>query len=699
MLTWNRAIFSSLLIIHSALLAYGAWVHSPTYNEPAHLAAGVSYWQYNRFDIYNVNPPLVKLVAAIPVLIVGCETNWDHFSDAPGRRVEMTIGRDFSKANGVRFLWLITIARWSCIPFSLLGAVVCYRWSSELYGPWSGIFAMSLWCFCPNVIAHGQLITSDIASASLAALACYTYWNWLKKPSWWNTILSGLALGIAESAKTTLLIFYPLWPILWLLYRIPDRHRFTVRDWFREAGLLACRMLLSIYVLNLVYAFEGTMTPLKDFHFVSRLFTGIPDPDNKIPNSSGAPLAPYSGRGVGGEGYSHDNNRFINNWLGDLPVPFPKHYILGIDAQRNDFDKYHNDFYLGGQWSKTGWWYYYLYAAAIKIPLGTLLLLLLAGIMCVCSLISRCVGAHRRRCESDEVNASSPMNFSRIQFRDELFLVAPAITISVFVSSQTGINEHFRYILPCFPFLYIWLSRSIRNNPKLVFARPVEAKMIDREPMALATGSGNTGISTNYQTAAPASSTVPLTLSPSALGRDGQNAANLDPYSSHYNNLGLPAIRAIATILLAYSIASSLFVYPNSLSYFNELIGGPAHGSEHLIHSNIDWGQDLIYLKRWLDAHPDAEPFYLDYFGGFAPLDIGIEFKSIPRMSRKSNNNEPTILPAGWYAISVDHLIRATDPDNGNFVIASFNERQPIARAGWSINIYRLELDEQLNLD
>lgn len=37
---------------------------SPTDDETAHLPAGVSYWQFGRFDLYPVNPPLVKLVAA-----------------------------------------------------------------------------------------------------------------------------------------------------------------------------------------------------------------------------------------------------------------------------------------------------------------------------------------------------------------------------------------------------------------------------------------------------------------------------------------------------------------------------------------------------------------------------------------------------------------------------------------------------------
>ena len=81
---WVKWVVAGLLAIHSGLLAYGAWVHSPTYNEPAHLVAGISYWQFGRFDVYSVNPPLVKLVAAIPVMLAGCETDWKSFYEAPG---------------------------------------------------------------------------------------------------------------------------------------------------------------------------------------------------------------------------------------------------------------------------------------------------------------------------------------------------------------------------------------------------------------------------------------------------------------------------------------------------------------------------------------------------------------------------------------------------------------------------------------
>ena len=49
---------------------------------------------------------------------------------------------------------------------------------------------------------------------------------------------------------------------------------------------------------------------------------------------------------------------------------------------------------------------------------------------------------------------------------------------------------------------------------------------------------------------------------------------------------------------LGWSIISSLSVYPHSLSYFNELVAGPTGGPKHLIHSNVDWGQDLLFLRN-----------------------------------------------------------------------------------------------------
>ena len=129
----SRIFVIILLVIHALLLGYSATKHSPTALEGPLLAAGVSHWELGRYELYRVNPPLVRMVAAIPVMLVGCETNWARFIDGPRTRPEYTIGSQFIEINGERSLWLMTLARWACIPFSLIGGLYCFFWGRELY--------------------------------------------------------------------------------------------------------------------------------------------------------------------------------------------------------------------------------------------------------------------------------------------------------------------------------------------------------------------------------------------------------------------------------------------------------------------------------------------------------------------------------------------------------------------------------------
>jgi len=571
----------SILSLHAAMLAWGAYLHSPTLNEPGHLAAGISNWQFGRFDVYSVNPPLVRMLAAVPVLLAGAKTDWRGFYEGPGTRSEFRLGSDFVAANSVRSTWLFTLARWACIPFSLLGGYICFRWGSELYGPAAGLLALTLWCFCPNVLAHGQLITSDAAAASLALAAGYTFWRWLKQPTWWHTLVSGLVLGVAELAKTTLVVFYPLWPLMWLAYRWPELRQMSHRCWLRELGMLASRMLVGMYVINLGYGFEGTCMRLGNYRFVSAALGAAP----------GTKEAPSNG-----------GNRFSGTWLSSLPVPLPKHYLLGIDLQRQDFENFNRPSYLRGQFSPKGWWYYYLYALAIKVPLGTWLLIALAASVRIAA---------------------------KTGWRDEFILLSPAFIILAFVSSQTGFSEHMRYVLPIFPFAFVWIGRL-------------------------------------------------------AAVFDGQ----------HRIRTGL----AIAA--LAWSIGSSLSIYPHSLSYFNELVGGPRGGPAHLIHSNVDWGQDLLELKKWRDKHPEAQPLNLVYFGYFDPRHVGFEYIASEALFSGNGPLRADEIPPGWYAVSVNFVrgypwfAYKGDGTEGHLAqerLVAFQKLQPVAIAGYSIYIYHVE--------
>lgn len=145
-----------------------------------------------------------------------------------------------------------------------------------------------------------------------------------------------------------------------------------------------------------------------------------------------------------------------------------------------------------------------------------------------------------------------------------------------------------------------------------------------------------------------------------------------------------PRVRTTAAgILLALTIVAAIRIYPHHLSYFNEAVGGPERGPYLLDDSNLDWGQDLPALAEWQRAHPEATPIKLSYHGladpasydvsavRFAPAEV---LKPVP----------------GFYAISAHNLAAFRKSRQLTGSDSDWLDRyEPIARAGYSIYIYR----------
>ena len=71
-------------------------------------------------------------------------------------------------------------------------------------------------------------------------------------------------------------------------------------------------------------------------------------------------------------------------------------------------------------------------------------------------------------------------------------------------------------------------------------------------------------------------------------------------------------------ILLLWQAISVISAYPNLLSYFNEIIGGSRNGYLYVVDSNLDWGQDLKRLTKWVNENK-IDKIYVNYFGGGDP--------------------------------------------------------------------------------
>jgi hypothetical protein len=151
----------------------------------------------------------------------------------------------------------------------------------------------------------------------------------------------------------------------------------------------------------------------------------------------------------------------------------------------------------------------------------------------------------------------------------------------------------------------------------------------------------------------------------------------------------VPRLRLPGVVLVVLSVATGACVFPHSMSYFSRLAGGPLNGHKHLLDSNLDWGQDLLHLKRWCERHPQARPLFVTVTGT-PPHLLGIESQPIPvpfgvtalpwDPSRAPRSNPP----AGWYIISANKLLDQID------AFDYLRNRTAVSRIGYSLYCYRL---------
>ncbi len=164
----------------------------------------------------------------------------------------------------------------------------------------------------------------------------------------------------------------------------------------------------------------------------------------------------------------------------------------------------------------------------------------------------------------------------------------------------------------------------------------------------------------------------------------------------------LPITQLLITVLLLWQIIGTLRLFPHQEAFFNELAGGPDGGGRILVDSNIDWGQDLILLRELL-AERGIEDVYLGYFGTAVPEIYDIPYKPIPGFLRQTagpeiNAYNPYTPPPGWYAISQTSLQLGLLEQNVD-MYAFFREMEPVARAGYSINLYEVTYPDDMPVD
>lgn len=416
-LSRNRLILSLFgWCVAAVCLLVSAVYQSPVNDEFGHLYAGLRYWQHADSAMFNVNPPLLRSIAALPGLASGlrADDQQERFSAEPLRlhRPEFPLGRQLFIRDPTHFQWALTVGRLSVVAVTLLGGWLLMSWARQLVGqclgessPWvrcAGWMAAGFWLAQPQILSHGALITGDVVCAVMM-LATLRVLVWtVEKLSAIRAILLGAILAIAILCKFTALALVPLiiFALAW------NAHRYSLVQLLGGLVLVGFTVLL---IVPIPYRFQGIGQDFLEYEFVSGTFREWQSQLEIV--SSRIPGASY-----------FDSGRV------PLSVPIPAEMLLGIDRQQFDFEMGLPSFAAGIR-SDHGWWWFYLYSMLVKLPLGTWLAI--TG-----SIVIGIAGGTKMR--------------SGLMLPSLLILILLLIT-----AAQDGFAQQHRYILPVYPALFL----------------------------------------------------------------------------------------------------------------------------------------------------------------------------------------------------------------------------------------------------
>ncbi len=384
---------------------------SATFDEVVHLPAGYVYLKFGDYSYNPSHPPLLKMLGALPLLFVHVnmptyEGPWKDYR--PGHRF-------LYEANDAdRLLFL---GRLAVLPISLLLGCAVFLWTRELFGRGAAAFALLLFSFEPNILAHAPLVNNDMGAACFIFLTMYSSYRLAHRFSIPHLALAGFSLGLALVTKFSTV---PLLPMLLLV----------------GVGIIASRRPMDVFPRGRPPIPVSDRTKKSLIVLAGAIGMGI----LVYGTIWGAYRFRYEGVTLPGQTYLVSWDQVLTKerlatpvirWMRDARL-LPEAYLFGFSTIGPSLRR--TNFYLMGRLSKEGWWYYFLVSLAVKSPLPLLLLLL-----------------------------ALPFTLRPLWRNDPIALLCllGPVLIYLGISSVSRLNIGHRHILPIYPFLFVMVASVV----------------------------------------------------------------------------------------------------------------------------------------------------------------------------------------------------------------------------------------------
>ncbi|HET8826485.1 MAG TPA: glycosyltransferase family 39 protein, partial [Terriglobales bacterium] len=386
-----------LLLVLEGQLLYSVRQESLTWDEGDHIFAGYMSLKHHDFGLNPEHPPLVKMVAAIPLQSMNLRE--PQLQNRYFKTEAYLSGRDLIFQND--FNRITFRARMFASIFALMTALLAFLTAREMFGNGAGFMALLLIVFEPNFLAHGGLVTTDTGAACCLLASIYAFYRYVKAPSWGRVAVLGLAAGVFCITKHSAVLLPPML-ILLAITELPRRRQLRdetrLRQVVRFAGAFVAAGILAVAIMWAGYGFRYSARPAGQ--------QINPPLESTLGN-----LSPMEGKAV----------TMMAHWK-----LLPESWLFGLADVRSVANVWPS--YIFGKVYAHGVWFYFPLAFVIKATLTTLIFL---------PLIIYAIATRKLR-----------------GWREILFLtVPPALYLAVSMTSKLNIGV--RHILLVFIFVLV----------------------------------------------------------------------------------------------------------------------------------------------------------------------------------------------------------------------------------------------------
>jgi len=449
-----------MLGIMFVLLFTSAWNDSATMDELAHIPAGYSYLTQFDYRLNPEHPPLMKDLSAFPLLFLdspdSASLNFPLDATAWTKDIngQWEMGRIFLYESGNNADEMLRFARFPIMLLAILFGWLFFKWTRGLYGDKVGLLALFFFAFSPTFLAHSRYVTTDLAAAFGFFIGIAAFVNFLSKRTKKNLIICGVAFGVAQLLKFSLVILAPLYLILgvlWVLLNNFESGKLAMAGKLTIAGKLKKIVKEKTVMIGQIILIGAIGVALIWLVYLPHVWNY---PSAKQISDTTQTLQSFGIRPLVN----------LTVWTSSTPVLRGLgQYMLGVlmVVQRASGG---NTTYFMGEIYNLGWSHYFPVLYLFKEHLVLHILSLIALIFGIYNII-----------KSKEKNLKNIFSWMKENFA----LVASFIFIAIYWTQAitSPLNIGVRHVLPTFPFIFLLVSRQTirwikikRRRGLLVFA-------------------------------------------------------------------------------------------------------------------------------------------------------------------------------------------------------------------------------------